>query len=99
MPGLQVGHSTRWSVRATIIAAVALWIAALAPAATAHVAFPSYPRIAVPGAPPADGTLATASSFPGGLAWLIPAAALAALAGFALLVIVRRRRPGAPEAT
>jgi hypothetical protein len=37
MPGLQVGPSRRWSVRATIAAAVALWIVALAPAAAAHV--------------------------------------------------------------
>jgi hypothetical protein len=64
------------------------------------VIFPSYPRVAVADAPPAVAAAPDAGpSLPGGLAWLIPAAALAALAGLALLVIARRGRPGAPEAT
>jgi len=64
------------------------------------VIFPSYPRVAAADAPPAGATVpAAATSFPGGVAWVIPAIALAALGGIALLVAARRRRGGAPEAT
>jgi hypothetical protein len=63
------------------------------------VVFPSYPRVAVADAPPAGATAPAASGSFTGLAWLIPAGALVALGGFALLAIIRRRPPGAPEAT
>jgi hypothetical protein len=63
------------------------------------VIFPSYPRVAVADAPPAGAAAPAAGpSFPGALAWLIPAALVALCIG-ALAVITRRRRPGAPEAT
>jgi hypothetical protein len=63
------------------------------------VIFPSYPRVAVADAPPAGASAPAVGGSLTGLAWLIPAGALVALGLFALLVIARRRRPGAPEAT
>jgi len=63
------------------------------------VVFPSYPRVAVADAPPAGATAPAVGGSSAGLAWLIPAGALVALGGFVVLAIVRRRRPGAPEAT
>jgi hypothetical protein len=63
------------------------------------VMFPSYPRVAVADAPPAAAVPASGASFAGALAWLIPASVLVVLCALALLVVARRRSPGAPEAT
>ncbi len=64
------------------------------------VVFPSYPRVAVADAPPAAAAArAAGASLAGGLTWLLPVAAVVAIGGLTLLVMARRRRAGAPEAT
>ena len=61
---------------------------------------PNLEAPAVADQPPAGPTVpAAGASFPGGLAWFIPVAALVTLGGIVFLAVSRRRPPGAPEPT